>query len=116
MSRQTKGEPIRAGRETVEITRPEKVLFPKDEISKRELVEYYRRIAPIMLPHVRGRPISMERYPDGIESQGFFQKKSGFYYPGWIRTVSLHKQNGSVRYVLCDDVATLVYLANQAVI
>src|SRR5438093_3858353 len=71
MSRQTKGEPIRVGRETVEITRPEKVLFPKDGISKRELVEYYRRIAPIMLPHVRGRPISMERYPDGIENQGF---------------------------------------------
>ena len=116
MSRRTKSEPIGVGRETVEITRPDKVLFPKDGITKRELVEYYRRVAPVMLPHLSGRPISMERYPDGIQSQGFFQKKAAFYYPRWIKTVSVRKQNGSVRHVICDDAATLVYLANQAVI
>jgi bifunctional non-homologous end joining protein LigD len=109
-------EPVPAGRKMVEITRPEKVLFPNDGITKRELVEYYQHIAPAMLPHLRGRPVAMERYPDGIESQGFFQKEAPPYYPKWIKTVSLKKKNGVVRHVVCDDAATLAYLANQAVI
>jgi bifunctional non-homologous end joining protein LigD len=111
-----KVEPLRVGRETIEISRPDKVLFPNDGIDKRELIDYYRRIAPAMLPHLRGRPISMQRYPDGIASQGFFQKKAAAYYPDWIATATLAKQNGSVRYVVCNDAATLVYLANQAVV
>jgi bifunctional non-homologous end joining protein LigD len=115
MSR-AKGEPLRIGREVVQITRPEKVLFPRDGIIKRELVDYYRRIAPAMLPHLRGRPIAMQRYPDGISAPGFFQKKAAAYYPTWLATATLAKQNGSVRYVICKDAATLVYLANQAVI
>jgi bifunctional non-homologous end joining protein LigD len=115
MSR-TKGEPLRIGRETVAITRPDKVLFPNDGITKRELVDYYRRIAPAMLPYLRGRPIAMQRYPDGIAAQGFFQKRAAAHYPDWIATATLAKQNGSVRYVVCDDAATLVYLANQAVL
>ena len=98
------------------IQRPEKVLFPKSGITKGELVEYYERIAPAMLPYTRERPISMERYPDGITGQGFFQKKAGPYFPEWIPTASLAKQNGTVRYVVGDDTATLVYLAGQAVI
>jgi bifunctional non-homologous end joining protein LigD len=103
-------------KEIPEITRPTKVLFPKDEITKGELVEYYERIAPTMLPYLQGRPISMERYPDGIAKEGFFQKKAGPYFPDWIPTAELDKQNGTVRHVICDDVATLVYLAGQAVI
>jgi len=114
--RQHAGTTIRAGHESVAITRPEKVLFPKDEITKADLAEYYRQIAPVMLSHLKGRPISMERYPDGIEREGFFQKKASDYYPDWIKTVSLPKQSGMVRYVVCEDAATLVYLANQAVI
>jgi bifunctional non-homologous end joining protein LigD len=111
MSRRTKGEPIRVGRQIVEITRSEKVLFPDDGITKRELVEYYRRVAHVMVPHLRGRAVAMQRYPDGIQGKGFFQKKAAFYYPPWIKTVSLPKQGGSVRYVICDDAATLLYLA-----
>jgi bifunctional non-homologous end joining protein LigD len=107
---------VRTGRRTVEITHPEKVLFPNDGITKREFVEYYERIAAAMLPHLRDRPIAMERYPDGIHGQKFFQKNASAYYPTWIKTVSLPKQNGTVRHVVCDDAATLIYLANQAVI
>jgi bifunctional non-homologous end joining protein LigD len=116
MNRPSQNEAIRVGGRLVEITRPEKLLFPGDRITKREFVEYYRRIAPVMLPHLRGRPIAMERYPDGIESSGFFQKTAPSYYPGWIKTALLRKKNGVVRHVVCDDAATLVYLANQAVI
>ena len=107
---------VRTGRRTVEITHPEKILFPNDGITKREFVEYYERIAAAMLPHLRDRPIAMERYPDGIHGQKFFQKNASAYYPAWIKTVSLPKQNGTVRHVVCDDAATLIYLANQAVI
>jgi bifunctional non-homologous end joining protein LigD len=103
-------------RGAVEITHPDKVLFPRDGITKAELVDYYRRIAPTMLPHLQGRPLVMERYPDGIDGQGFYAKNTPRYFPPWIETVSLSKQGGTVRHVDCNDVDTLVYLANQAVI
>ena len=112
----TKTDSVQIGRETIEITRPDKVLFPNDGITKRDLIDYYQRVAPVMLPYLRGRPLAMQRYPDGLTGQGFFQKKAAEYYPDWITTATLAKQNGSVRYVVCDDAATLVYLANQAVI
>ena len=107
---------VRINRRIVEITHAEKVLFPNDGITKRDLVAYYERIAANMLPHLRGRAIVMERYPDGIDSQQIFQKNAPTYYPSWIKTVSLPKKDGVVRHVVCDDAATLVYLANQAVI
>jgi bifunctional non-homologous end joining protein LigD len=106
----------RARRSDVEITHPEKVLFPKDGITKRQLVEYYERIAATMLPHLRERPIVMERYPDGVQSQKIFQKNAPAYYPPGIETVSLSKKDGVVRHVVCNDAGTLMYLANQAVI
>lgn len=111
-----KSEAIRAGQRTVELTRPDKLLFPKDGIDKRELAAYYRQIAPFMLPHLRGRPIAMERYPDGIGKEGFFQKKAPPYRPDWVATATVEKRGGNVRHVICDDTATLVYLASQAVI
>jgi len=105
---------IRIGRRAVPITNPDKVIFPGVGITKGEMVEYYRRIAPHMLPHLRGRPIAMERYPDGIDQPGFFQKAAASYYPDWIRTVTVRKVGGTVRHVVCNDAATLVYIANLA--
>jgi bifunctional non-homologous end joining protein LigD len=101
------------GRE-VEISRPEKVLFPADGITKGDLVEYYARIAPQMLPHLRDRPLTLERYPNGINTKRFFQKEVSSYFPKWIRTVTVPKVGGTVTHVICNDTATLVYLANQA--
>jgi bifunctional non-homologous end joining protein LigD len=109
-------EKIRIGRRIIEVTNPEKVLFPNDGITKFELVDYYRRIAATMLPHLQDRPIAMERYPEGIHNPGFFEKNARPYYPGWLETVPLRKQTGIVRHVICNDAATLVYLANLAVI
>jgi bifunctional non-homologous end joining protein LigD len=116
MSPRSESAAVRIDRRIVEITHAEKVLFPNDGITKRQLVDYYERIAAIMLPHLRGRAIVMERYPDGIHSQKIFQKNAPAYYPPWVKTISLPKKGGVVRHVLCDDAATLVYLANQAVI
>ena len=85
------GELIRVGGHEVKITRPDKVLFPQNGITKRDLIEYYRRIASWILPHLRGRPLALERYPDGIDKPGFFQKTTPLYYPGWIKTVTIRK-------------------------
>jgi bifunctional non-homologous end joining protein LigD len=100
----------------VKTTRPTKVLFPKDGITKGELIDYYRRIAPRMIPHLEGRPLAMQRFPDGIEKFGFFQKAAAPYYPQWIRKVTVKKAGGTVQHVICEDTDTLVYLANQACI
>ncbi|HJR17073.1 MAG TPA: non-homologous end-joining DNA ligase [Gemmatimonadales bacterium] len=105
---------IRVDRHEIKISRPEKVLFPKDGITKGELIEYYARIAPRMLPHLRDRPLTLERYPDGIGTKRFFQKEASSYFPGWIRRVTVQKVGGTVTHVVCNDTATLVYLANQA--
>lgn len=101
------------GRE-IEISRPEKVLFPEDGITKGELIEYYARIAPRMLPHLRDRPLTLERYPNGIGTKRFFQKEVSSYFPKWLRTVTVDKVGGTVKHVVCNDTATLVYIANQA--
>jgi bifunctional non-homologous end joining protein LigD len=107
---------VRIGRHEIEITRPEKILFPEDGITKGELIEYYARIAPRMLPHLRNRPLTLERYPDGIHKQRFFQKEVSSYFPAWIRRVTVKKVGGTVNHLVSNDSATLVYIANQACI
>jgi bifunctional non-homologous end joining protein LigD len=105
---------VRVDRREIEISRPEKVLFPEDGISKGDLIEYYARIAPRMLPHLKDRPLTLERYPNGINTKRFFQKEVSSYFPKWIRTVTVEKVGGTVTHVVCNDTATLVYIANQA--
>jgi bifunctional non-homologous end joining protein LigD len=107
---------IRVGGHDVEITRPAKVLFPADGITKGDLIDYYRRMAPFILAHLRDRPLAMERYPDGIDKESFFQKEVPSYFPDWIKRVTVKKAGGTVTHVVCNDEATLVYLANQACI
>ncbi len=104
---------MRAGRRQVEITHPDKVLFPDDAITKADLAAYYRDAAPQMLPLVRGRPVSMQRFNDGIARPGFFQKNLPKGAPPWLKTVTVPKRGGSVTHPLADDAAALVWLANQ---
>jgi bifunctional non-homologous end joining protein LigD len=105
---------VRVDQREIEISRPEKVLFPEDGITKGELVEYYARIAPRMLPHLRDRPLTLERYPNGIGTKRFFQKEVSSYFPKWIRRVTVKKVGGTVTHAVGNDTATLVYIANQA--
>ncbi|MEW2515336.1 non-homologous end-joining DNA ligase [Streptomyces sp. NPDC046870] len=109
---------IRAGRRTVEIKRPGKVLFPggggAKEYTKGDLADYYRSVAPYLLPHLRGRPLMLERYPDGLDGQRFMQKNTPEHYPEWIDRTEVAKEGGTVTHVVCDDTATLLYLADQA--
>ncbi|MGW2713797.1 non-homologous end-joining DNA ligase [Streptomyces sp. NPDC001356] len=109
---------LRAGRRTVEIKRPGKVLFPggggAKEYTKGDLADYYRSVAPYLLPHLRGRPLMLERYPDGLDGQRFMQKNTPEHYPEWIERTEVAKEGGTVTHVVCDDTATLLYLADQA--
>ena len=107
---------VRIGNRRIELSNENKVLFPAAGITKGEVVSYYRRIAKVMLPHLRDRPVSLQRFPDGIDADGFFQKNTPDYFPSWFRSVRLSKQDGSVDYPVADTAASLVYLANQGTI
>jgi bifunctional non-homologous end joining protein LigD len=95
------------------ITHPDKILFPDDGITKGELAAYYEAIAPVMLPHLRRRPITMERYHRGIESPGFFQKDVSKGFPEWLERVKVPKHGGTVHHPIANDTRSLLWLANQ---
>lgn len=109
---------VRAGRRTVEVHRPDKVLFPAGENAKEytkgDLVAYYRSVAAFMVPQLRGRPLMLERHPDGIDGPRFMQKNTPGHYPEWIERVEVAKEDGTVLHPVCEDSATLAYLADQA--
>jgi bifunctional non-homologous end joining protein LigD len=108
---------IKSGRYTIELSNENKVLFGKSKITKGELIDYYTSIAPTMLRYCDKHPISMKRYPNGIDHEGFFQKEAGTYFPDWITRVAIPKEHdGVVNTVVIDKPATLIYLANQACI
>ena len=100
-------------RESVVITHPEKVLFPDDGITKGELAAYYEAIAPVMLPHIRGRPVTMERYPAGIGEKGFLQKDVSKGFPEWLRARRGAEEGRHRAPPAVDDARSLLWLANQ---
>jgi bifunctional non-homologous end joining protein LigD len=95
------------------ITHPEKILFPEDGITKGELASYYEMIAPVMLPHLRRRPITMERFHRGIAAPGFFQKDVSKGFPDWLVRVEVPKKDGTVHHPIANDTRSLLWLANQ---
>lgn len=103
-------------RRRIDLSNQDKVLFPDVGLTKGDLVNYYRRIADIALPYFRDRPLSMERYPDGIAEEGFFQKNLPDHFPDWIDRVELSKHGGCITYVVANQASALVYLANQGCI
>jgi DNA ligase D len=101
---------------TVEVSRPDKLLWPDAGVTKRLYADYLDAVADRMLPWLRARPLTLVRAPDGIEGQRYFQKAAPTYAPDWIRTVVLPAPSAGrdVRYVVCDDRPTLAWLGNQA--
>jgi bifunctional non-homologous end joining protein LigD len=95
------------------ISHPEKVLFPDDGITKGDLASYYETIAPVMLPHIRGRPVTMERFHRGIGQPGFIQKDVSKGFPEWLQRVEVPKNKGVVHHPLVTDTRSLLWLANQ---
>ena len=105
---------ITVGAVQISLSSPERVMFPEDDITKGDLVDYYRAVADVMVPHLARRPLTLHRFPSGIEGQKFYQKQASEHFPGWIQRVTLRSADGGeTEYVTADDAATIVYLANQ---
>jgi len=104
----------------VEISKPGKELFPESDagpaVTKLDLARYYETVSDVMLPHLHDRPVNMQRFPDGIASSSFYEKKVPAHFPDFVRTVEVHTSDGPQRQVVVDDVRSLVYLAQQACI
>lgn len=97
----------------VEITHPDKILYPKEEISKLQMVQYYEKVAEKMLPHLKDRPLTLQRFPNGISEDGFYQKNAGDYFPSFIKRIEIKTEDGSNTQVVCNNIKSLIYLANQ---
>jgi bifunctional non-homologous end joining protein LigD len=107
----------RFGPITFESGNRDKILFPESGVTKGDLMDYYRRIGPVMLPHLKRRPVTMQRFPDGISKEGFYQKEMPEYFPGWVDRVEVAvSDGGSKDQVLVNKTASLVYLAEQGCI
>ncbi|MDZ7750639.1 MAG: non-homologous end-joining DNA ligase [Gammaproteobacteria bacterium] len=110
---------IMVGGRDIELKNLNKVWFPDAGISKGDVVDYYLDLADIMMMHLSERPLTLQRFPDGIDAEGFYQQQRPDYFPAWVEGVSLPRAGGGddkVHHIVCGDAPTLVYLANQGVI
>jgi len=105
---------VTINKKKINLTNLNKVLFK--ELRKGDLIEYYSKISKLMLRHLADRPISMYRFPNGFDKESFFQKNIPDYFPKWIKTKTIKHKSGITNYVICNDKATLLYLANQATV
>ncbi len=98
----------------VRLTNQDKVYWPKEGYTKGDLVRYYREVAPVILPYLEDRPESLHRHPNGIDGKSFFQKDMGDQPPDWVKMVKVRSdsENKEINYVVCQDEATLTYMAN----
>ncbi len=105
------------GRE-LSVTNLEKVLFPGDGFTKGQLIDYYVRVAPVMLPHLRERPLTMKRFPDGVEGKSFFEKHIPSHAPEWVQSVDVSASDGQdvIPYAMVNDLPTLAWAANLGTI
>ena len=118
MPRLTKDGSLRVGGRIVQVSSVAKPFFPDAGLTKGDLVGYYRDVAEVMLPHLRGRPLNLQRFPNGVAGHGFWQQGASDHFPDWVRTVTVERRGrgGTVDHVVCDDAATVVYLANLATV
>ena len=105
------------GRE-LSVTNLEKVLFPHSGFTKGQLIDYYVRVAPVMLPHLRERPLTMKRFPDGVEGKSFFEKHIPSHAPEWVHSVDVSASDGQdvIPYAMVNDLPTLAWAANLGTI
>lgn len=109
-----KDSEITLNRHKIKLTNQDKIYFPKDKISKGDVVDYYQSVADYILPHLKNRPLSLNRFPSGIDHSGFYQKDAGDSFPDWIKTTKVHSESTDkyIDYAICNDKATLAYLNN----
>lgn len=100
----------------VEISHPDKILFPEKKITKGDMAAYYDKIADKMLPYLKDRPLTLQRFPSGIQESGFYQKSISDYFPDFIKTVEIETEEGTNTQIICNDKQSLMYLVNQGTI
>jgi bifunctional non-homologous end joining protein LigD len=105
---------VAIGDRTVSLSNLEKVLYPRVGFTKGQVIDYYTRIAPVVLPHLRDRPLTLKRYPNGVEGGHFYEKQKPSHAPEWVRSQQIEAGGRQIDFVLCDDLPTLVWLANLA--
>jgi len=110
--------PPRQPQKTINISNPNKVFWPAEKYTKGDLIGYYKAVSPWILPYLRNRPVVMTRFPDGIEGKSFYQKDAPEFAPDWIRTIPIWSNDTQrdIRYFVCDDEESLVYIANLGAI
>jgi bifunctional non-homologous end joining protein LigD len=96
------------------LTNLDKVLYPKAGFTKGQMIEYYTRVGPAVLPHLKGRPLTLKRYPNGVEAQYFYEKQCPSHRPDWVQTAAVSTGRKTIDFCLCEDLPTLVWLANLA--
>ena len=92
----------------------DKVMYPQTGFTKGQVIEYYTRIAPVLLPHLRDRPLTLKRYPNGVEGGHFYEKQCPSHRPDWVRSEGVMASSKTIDFCICDDLPTLVWLANLA--
>ncbi|MDV7699088.1 DNA ligase D [Chryseobacterium soli] len=109
-----KEKEVTLNKHTVKLTHQDKIYFPKDGITKGDVVKYYQSVAEYILPYLKNRPLSLNRFPNGIEESGFYQKDAGENIPDWIKTTKVFSESTDkyIDYIVCNDKATLAYLNN----
>ena len=107
---------VAIGDKTLSLSNLDKVLYPRAGFSKGQVIDYYTRIAPVLLAHLRDRPLTLKRYPNGVEGKFFYEKRCPSHAPEWVQTASVWsgRNEGDIDYCLCQDLPTLVWLANLA--
>ena len=107
---------VAIGEKTLSLSNLEKVLYPRAGFTKGQVIDYYTRIAPVVLPHLRDRPLTLKRYPNGVEDKFFYEKRCPSHAPAWVQTASVWsgRNEGNIDFCLCHDLPTLVWLANLA--
>ncbi|HEX8857025.1 MAG TPA: non-homologous end-joining DNA ligase [Thermoleophilaceae bacterium] len=99
---------------TLKLSNLEKVLYPKVGFTKGQVIDYYTRIAPVLLPHLRDRPLTLKRYPNGVDDKFFYEKQCPKHRPDWVETAPIKARNKTIDFCLCNELPTLVWLANLA--
>ncbi len=108
------GIEVRVAQRTLKVTNLDKVMYPATGFTKRDVIEYHVGIAPVLLGHLEGRPLTRIRFPNGVEDKSFFEKQCPSHRPDWVQTAAVHLSKKTVDFCVCEDLPTLVWLANLA--
>ncbi len=99
---------------TLSLSNLDKVMYPEVGFTKGQVIDYYTRVAPVLLPHLRGHPVTLKRYPNGVEGQYFYEKQCPSHRPEWVSTAAIPTGRKTIDFCLCEDLPTLVWMANLA--